>query len=378
MLGPLFTDVYRYAKFAEYVRVKDPTNGNIIYFSNKPTNVNSNPSVTTGEIRSGVGNGISAMIPSDTTLSVEIECADFNLKMRAYQAGGKYGFGAPTWTCAAVTASGATLTVPVATTGTPIPEQGYSTAYAYVQEVGVGSEIVSDGVAYEISAAGAVSGFTATNGKTYKVWFHVNSASTEYVTGTSNFDPAVVNLEYGIPVYANQNKANATNNRVGTMVCLYPFFKLNGSGAGVSGSSGSNTTTGISGMAIGEDEAVIGAECNPCGDAAPDLFHYLFIPCDGSNKPESMVILGGYIPVEAEETATIPVYLVVNGQLVQPDPAFLTFALSDAPSGTSVSDAGVITAGATTGSGTVTVTYAESGSSESLTAQAIVEVTDAK
>lgn len=374
MLGPLFTDVYRYAKFAEYIRVKDPTNGNIIYFTNKPTTANSNPSVTTGEIRAGVGNGIVAMIPSDTTLGIELEAADFNLKMRAYQAGGKHGFGAPTWTCTTVTASGTSLTVPVATTGTPVAEQGYSAAYCYVQEVGVGSEILSDGVAYEISAAGAISGFTATSGKTYKVWFHVNSASTEYVTGTSNFDPAVVNLEYGIPVYANQNKANATNNRVGTLVCLYPFFKLNGSGAGVGGSSSNNTTTGISGMAIGEDESVIGATCEPCGDSAPDLFHYLFVPCDGSNKPESMVILGGYVSVPKSGTATIPVYLVVNGQLVAPDPAFVTYALSNAPSGTTVSDAGVISAGSTAGTGTVTVTYTESGATASLTAQGTIEV----
>lgn len=374
MLGPLFTDVYRYAKFAEYIRVKDPTNGNIIYFTNKPTTANSNPSVTTGEIRAGVGNGIVAMIPSDTTLGIELEAADFNLKMRAYQAGGKHGFGAPTWTCTTVTASGTSLTVPVATTGTPVAEQGYSAAYCYVQEVGVGSEILSDGVAYAISAAGAISGFTATSGKTYKVWFHVNSASTEYVTGTSNFDPAVVNLEYGIPVYANQNKANATNNRVGTLVCLYPFFKLNGSGAGVGGSSSNNTTTGISGMAIGEDESVIGATCEPCGDSAPDLFHYLFVPCDGSNKPESMVILGGYVSVPKSGTATIPVYLVVNGQLVAPDPAFVTYALSNAPSGTTVSDAGVISAGSTAGTGTVTVTYTESGATASLTAQGTIEV----
>lgn len=374
MLGPLFTDVYRYAKFAEYVRVKDPTNGNIIYFSNKPTNVNSNPSVTTGEIRAGVGNGIVAMIPSDTSLGIEIEAADFNLLMRAYQAGGKHGYGAPTWTCAAVTASGTSLTVPVATTGTPIAEQGYSTAYCYVQEVAAGSSILSDGVAYEISAAGVISGFTATSGKTYKVWFHVNSASTEYVTLTSNFDPAVVNLEYGVPVYANSNAANATNNRVGTLVCLYPFFKLNGSGAGVGGSSSANTTTGISGMAIGADQTAIGASCDPCADAAPDLCHYLFIPCDGSNKPDSMVILGGYVSVAKGGTATIPVYLVVNGQLVAPDPAFLSYSLSSAPSGTTVSDAGVISAGSTAGTCTVTVTYTESGATSSLTAQGTVEV----
>lgn len=376
-MGPLFTNTYRYAKFAEAVRVKDPTNGNFIYATNKPTNVNSNPSVTTGEIRAGAGNGIVAMIPSDTSLGVEIEAADFNLKMRAYQAGGKHGYGAPTWTCTTIAASSSTLTVPVATTGTPVPEQGYETAYAYVQEVDAASLIQSDGVAYEITAAGVVTGFNATPGKTYKVWFHVNSASTEYVTLSSNFDPAVVNLEYDIPVFANENASNATNNRVGTLVCLIPFFKLNASGAGIGGSSSANTTTGISGMAIGYDQTVVSAECNTCSGSAPDLCHYLFVPCDGSNKPESMVILGGYVAVPNGGSASVPVYLVVDGTLVKPDPAFVSYSLTGAPSGTSVSDSGVITAGTTAGTGSITVTYTESGATESLTAQGTVEVLSA-
>ena len=376
MSGPRFTDIYRYAKFAEYVRVKDPTNGNIIYFTNKPTNVNSNPSVTTGEIRAGVGNGIVAMIPSDTSLGVEIEAADFNLKMRAYQAGGKHGYGAPTWTCATVTASGASLTVDVSASGTPVAEQGYEKAYCYVQEVGAASEIVSDGVAYEISAAGVVSGFSATSGKTYKVWFHVNSASTEYVTLSSNFDPAVVNLEYGIPVFANENAANVTNNRVGTLIVLVPFFKLNGSGAGVGGSSSANTTTGISGMAIGYDDTVIGAECNPCADGAPDLCHYLFVPCDGSNKPSGLVIIGGFISVESGASVPVECYLVVNNTLVVPDPAFLSYEAGSAPTtGTfTVSDTGVITGG-TAGEASLVITY-ENGGDPALDATAIVEVTE--
>ena len=185
---------------------------------------------------------------------------------------------------------------------------------------------------------------------------------------------AVVNLEYGIPVYANENAANATNNRVGTLVVLVPFFKLNGSGAGVGGNSSGNTTTGISGMAIGYDSDVVSAECNPCSDSAPDLCHYLFIPCDGSNKPTALVVLGGYVSVVKSTTEAVDVYLIVNNNLVKPDPAFLSYELTSAPSGTSISDAGVITAGSATGSGALTVSYSDTGSSVSLTAQATIEV----
>lgn len=378
MNGPRFTNLYRYAKFAEYVRVMDPATGNIIYFSNKPTTVNSSPSVTTGEIRAGVGNGIVCMIPSDSTLNIEIECADFNLAMRAYLAGGKHGYGAPTWVCADVTASGTSLTVPVATYGTPVPQQGFTDAKCYVQTVGAGSEILSDGVAYDITNAGVVTGFSATSGTTYKVWYHVNSASTEYVTLYSNFDPSVICVEYGVPVYANGNVATQTaGSQIGTLVCLYPLVKPNASGAGVGGNASSNTTTGISGMVVGYDEEVIGAGCDPCANSAPDLCHYLFIPCDGSNKPEGMVIMDGYVSVPNGGSAKVEAYLVVNGCLVPADPQFVSYELSGAPTGTTISENGVISAGTTAGTGNVTVSYADAASGVSLSAQATVEVLSA-
>lgn len=374
MYGPRFTDPYLYLKFAESVTLSDPATGDIVYYSNKPTDVNINPSVSMGEIRAGVGNPVVAVIPSDTNLPVEITAADFSLKMRAYQAGALHGYGAPTLICADIQASGTSITVPVATYGTPVAGQGFDAAYCYVQTVGAGSKILSDGVSYPISSAGVISNFTASSGTTYKVWFWVNKASTEYTTLTSIFDPAVLNCRVTMPVFANEKGASTQNGtRIGTLVIVIPYLKL-GANAGVVGSSSANSTTSISGMAISYDEAVIQAGCNACADAAANLAHYLYVPCDDSDMIEGMYILGGVVELPKSSSEQVYPKLEVNGASVTPDPAFLSYELTGAPSGTTVSSSGLISSGSTAGSGTLTVTYTEPGSSESITCTATVTV----
>lgn len=367
MYGPRFTDKYLFVKFAESITLSDPSTGDIVYYSNKPTDVNINPSVSMGEIRAGVGNPVVAVIPTDTNLPVEITDAAFSLKVRAYQAGGQHGYGAATLICADVTASGTSLTVPVATYGTPVKGQGFDDVVCYVQTVGSGSALLTDGKAYAITSAGAVTGFTATSGTTYKVWYWVNKASTEYTTLTSVFDPNIFNCRLTMPVFANDTgSGNNTGTRIGTLVVVIPYLKLGGN-AGIAGSSSNNSTTSVSGMAISYDEAVIGAGCNACADAAAVLAHYLFVPCDDANMIKGIVVLGGEVEMEKSSTATVDAYLVVGDSLVTPDPAFVTISLSNAPSGTSVSG-NVITSGSTAGSGTINIAYDDGTTELSATA----------
>lgn len=358
MYGPRFTDKYLFVKFAESVTLSNPSTGDIAYFSNKPTDVNINPSVSMGEIRAGVGNPVVAVIPSDTNLPVEITAADFSLKMRAYQAGGLHGFGAPTLICADITAAEGHITIDTATYGTPVVPQGFDDKICYVQTIGSGSALLTDGVAYTINSSNQVVGFTSVNGTKYKVWFWVNKATTEYTTLTSVFDPNVFNCRVVMPVFANESGlANNTGTRVGSLVIVIPYLKL-GANAGVTGSSSSNSTTSISGMAISYDEAVIQEGCDACADAASTLAHYLYVPCEGAQEIEAIVVKGGEVSVVKSTTGQVVPYLVVGGTLVAPDPAFVSYALTSAPSGTTIGQTtGIITAGSTAGSCTCTITY---------------------
>ena len=69
--------------------------------------------------------------------------------------------------------------------------------------------------------------------------------------------------------------------------------------------------------------------------------------------------IGGVISVPKSGTAQVrPQAVMANGQLVALDPAKCTYAMTGAPSGTTVGQStGVITAGETTGDADMTVTF---------------------
>ena len=165
-----FTDKRLYVKGTCSAILSDKNTGDIVYFSDKFQTGNMTTSVTTGEIRAGLGNGIATIIPSDSALNVEFAAADFNLFAKMAQVGGTLNYNAPAMTCQIVEASSGTLTIDV-TGGDPVAQLGFSAVFCYVQEVGASSPISIYGKSYLISSAGEVTGFTATSGKKYKVWY---------------------------------------------------------------------------------------------------------------------------------------------------------------------------------------------------------------
>lgn len=362
MFGPRFSMEYMISKFAESVTVSRPLSGEVLYYSNKLTEATGTTSVAMGEIRAGVGNPIVAVISSDSNATLEITDVNLSLAMRAYQTGGLHGYGAPTLVCDDITASGGVLDINPSKYGTPVAGQGFSEAFAYVQEIGEQSTISGDGVPYGINSLNTVEGFSAVDGKTYKVWYWVNAATTEYATVLANIDPTVVNVRLVYPVYSNV-KEDGTGSRIGSLVVVYPFLKLNGS-AGITGNGSSNATTSISGTAISFEESIVKAGCGACSDGSADLVHYLYVPCDNSGANiQGMYLLGGVFTVAPKQSAKVPFMLMVNGYPVEPDPAYMSYTTEgQLPSGTTFdSTTGIVSAGAIEGSFTVNATYAVGG-----------------
>ena len=91
--------------------------------------------------------------------------------------------------------------------------------------------------------------------------------------------------------------------------------------------------------------------------AAGDLCYYLYVPCNDAGMIEGMVFIGGEVELPASTSTTLKFFLVVGGQLVPVDTAYLTCIMSTALTGTSVTNAGDLTAGSTTGNAEVTATY---------------------
>lgn len=353
-----FTDPRIYAKGTCSVVLRDVDTENVVYQSNKFTTANIASSVTMGEIRAGLGNAIAAIIPSDSSLEVNFEAADFNLWAKAAQLGATYTFGAPIPTCQIVTANSSSLTVDVSANA-PVAQLGYSEITCNVQQVGVSGTLAATGAVYPIDPeTGVVTGFTATSGNSYRVWYFIQQPNAQIASISTNFDPKVVHMTAQIAVYANENGGDPNGGtRCGWLYVVVPRLKLGGNG-GIVGDQSNNDTTSISGQAIAYDPSVVQATCTDCD--AGTLAYYVYSPDSQVDNVTGVIgALGGVISVQASQTSQVQPRLILgNGQLVVvSDYSQFEYELSGAPSGTTVSATGLITAGETAGDCTLTVSY---------------------
>ena len=148
---------------------------------------------------------------------------------------------------------------------------------------------------------------------------------------------------------------------MGWLYVIVPNLKLGGNG-GIVGDQTTADTTSMSGQAIVYDAETVGENCNACSGGGSALAYYVFVLDNGAEAIQGLAVVGGAVNVATSSTAQIPVMFVMqNGQLVKPAAygTGWTFTATGAPNGTTVSNAGVVTAGATTGDFEVTATYTD-------------------
>lgn len=372
-----FTDRKLYVKGTCVAQFADPSTGEILYSSNKFQSSGITSESDLGEIRAGLSNGIAAIIPSNSALSVNFTAADFNLYAKAMQIGATVQYGAPAPTCEVLTASGTTLTLEMPN-GAPVAQAGYAKIFGYVQTVGQESKAAIDGVPYEIDpTSGEIQGFQATSGTQYKVWYFVRKASAQMATISALFDPKTVHFTAQMAVYANDGGgANNTGSRVGWLYVIIPRLKFDGTGGGLDGDQQTASTQSFTGQALSMDELVVSGTCSDCD--AGTFGYYIYVEDAGASVFEGLAVVGGVVSLPVSTTAQIPVRLVAgNGELVQVGDTATgwTYTLNGAPTGTEVSASGLITAGTTPGDATCTVTYENGG--DPLTATIQVSITEA-
>lgn len=358
-----FTDKKYYVKGTCQAVLMDPCTGDVIYSSNKFQTGNITTSVSTGEIRGGMGNGIATILPSDTALNVEFTAADFSLAAKAAQLGATLSYNAPVMDCIVVEGgSGGTLTLPESI-GTPVAPLGYSSPICYVEIVGSAAPIATIGVAYPINpTTRAISGFVASSGNQYKVFYFVNKVESQVATISSLFNPATLYFMAQLPVFSNDSCASDNSgSRVGWLYITVPRLKL-GANGGVVGDQTTPDTTSVSGMAVAYDGDVVSATCTDCN--AGTLAYYVLVPDDAAGSVAGLAVVGGSVSVAVNKTKHIPVRIVMaNGQLVVPtdNVTGFTYTATGAPSGTTVNTSGNVSASSTAGDFEVTINYAYAG-----------------
>lgn len=356
-----FTDDRLYVKGTCNVILEDVTTGDVVYQSNKMSSGNITPSTSLNEIRAGLGNPIAAMIPSDSQLQVDFEAADFQLWAKGAQLGAAVTYSAPVPACQTIKATSTTITIDVSG-GAPVAELGESEARCYIQKVGSESLMADDGIAYAISAAGVISGFTATVDSTYKVWYFVQKATARKAVISSFIDPKVVRFIAQIAVYSNRSGgAGSQGTRVGWLYYTIPYLKLQGD-ATITGDQSNNDTTKISGQAIAYDPSTVTATCSDCDSST--LGYIVYTPDSDAGLIKGLAVVGGVVNVAKSSSVQIPVrFVMADGSLViPPDYTALSYDLTTGITGASVNTSGVITAGTNDGDGEVTITYEDSDS----------------
>lgn len=352
--------------------------GKVVYYSDKFQDSNVSTSSNNVEVRAGTGNGLATILASDSSLTVELTAADFDLAAKGAQVGSAVSYNAPTMVSQDVTASGTSISIDPSVGGTPIAALGYNDIFCWVQEVGEPSPVAVGGIPYPLDAlTGAISGFAAQSGHTYRVWYTVNKATSQILPISSFINPSVLHAQMAWNVYKNMTGGKQSGTRVGTLYVIIPALRLGGDG-GLSGGQTSNATTSVSGTALAFDEAVVPASANECASSGSIYAYYVYVPCDGSSESITGVIakIGGLIEVEQSSSYQVaPMFVMENGQLV-PVTDFstdFTYTLTGAPTGTSVSSSGVISTGSTAGDCEMTVEYDNGG--ETLSSVVNVSVT---
>lgn len=359
-----FTDPRLYVKGTCAAMLLDKSTGDVKYWSDKFQTGNITTSLTEGEIRAGLGNGIAAIIPSDSDLQVEFTAANFSLWAKMAQVGGTLNYNAPAMTCQVIEATAASLSLDV-TQGAPIAPLGMSQAAVYVQEVGTTAPVGVYGKAYAVDpSTGVIADFTATVGKKYKVFYTKNFTTAQVGTISSFFDPGVYYFLAQMAVYANKTAGEKNSGtRVGWLYNIVPSLKLGGN-AGVVGDQTNNDTTSISGRAVISDEDVVSELCGTCNGGGNVYAYYVYVPDDGAEAISGLAVVGGTVNVEVGKTAQIPVrFVMANGELVIPASYGdgFTYEATGAPEGTTVSNEGLITAGTTAGDFDVKIIYDNGG-----------------
>ena len=365
---PSFTDQNIYLQGTCKAMCLDPKTGNVDYYSDKFSTANVTTSNNENIIRSGLGNGIATIIPTDCDVSVDFASDAFSLWAKSANVGAKLSFGAPVLTCTTATATGNTLKADI-TKGTPVAGIARTAIECYVQEVGAAAPVATTGAAYQISPTdGTISGFTAVSGKSYKVFYYISTARAQMAAIPSQFNPRVEYFTAQIAGYRNVNAANNSGTRAGWLYVIIPLLKFGGANGGIDGSQTAHDTTHLVGRALTPEDAVVTDSCEDCGGTGSSVAYYVWVEDDASANIDGLVLIGGVVSVPKGGKAKANFLLAMaDGSLMTPDPAFMSYDLTTAPTGVTVDNSGVLTATASaTGDGELTGTYTDGGTTFTL------------
>lgn len=355
---PIFTDQKIQLMGTCRALLMNPGTGTIDFASDTFSTAQITTSASENIIRSGLGNGIVSILTTDKDVSVNFQADEFSLPVKAMNFGSATTYGAPVMVCQTIAATGATLSIPL-TSGTPVAGVGREAIECYVMPVGAAADIATYGTPYTVDpSTGLISGFAATSGTTYKVFYYVTRANAEVATLSAAGEPFTEYFMAQIAGYKNVVKG-ATGTRAGWLYVIVPLLHFGGANAGIDGSQTTPDNSMIVGRALRSNPSVVSATCDDCEGGSGDLAYYIWVPDDEAENVQALAVVGGVIVIGAAETTHIidEFRLVVGNSLVKPDPAYITYALQGDLPGVSLNGNVITKTGSNSGELELLATY---------------------
>lgn len=352
-----------FSKGIVYAEFFDPATDDLLGYSRYVADFGLAGAMNNGEVEAGPGNALVMMIPDSARLNVTATTADSALNNMALAVGGTLSGNGVVETTIAITASGASLLL--ANAAAPYGGENGPVCYILTSSGTDRADVeAQSGVAHAV-VEGAVQDFTAVIGNTYCVkYFHANS-SAQKLTIPAMFAPKVVRAHFAVNCYAKKTGSDVLSSslfKIRHYVFPYYFF------TNPMEDSLSQTATGtvnLSGTCLSYQEAASEGVCNVDTNG---IYGYVVDEYVGGESTSTAAVDGIYfiglgegVSIVKSTSMALPVKYSVNGQLTSiSDMSQVTFEAASAVVSFADEHDNNMTAGASAGNTTVTVSVTNS------------------
>lgn len=316
----------------------------LLWHDDKLTDANISGSVNVSKILAGLGNAPQINLFDQSSLSVSLTAADVELRQIQLQTGGEIAYNGKTRVCELITAAEKKLVV----TGEPVAPYDNSKIVAYVD---------GGGEAYEIDPkTKEVKDCEINDAEKHSVMYYVEKPASEVLAVSALYTPDIVSMEIKMPIFTNAVGSSAKQGTLAGYLWIIVPRAQSTSAPNISASQTNPTSPQITLEALPLDTD----ETSMCEGtaAAPNIAYFVWEPISETETFTDMVVIGGGIlSVKKDESKTIPVKLIGEHGLAQPDMTKLSYQSS--ADGTATVDTKGVVKGVEAGTADITITFGE-------------------
>lgn len=352
-----------FSKGIVYAEFFDPATDALLGYSRYVADFGLAGSMNNGEVVAGPGAALVMMIPDTARLNITATTADSALNNMALPVGGVVAGNGTVETTIPITASGTSL----ALTNAAAPLGGQNGAVAYIlTSSGTDRAAVeaASGIAHAVNNEGVIQDFTAVASNTYCVKYFYQNSSAQQLTIPALFAPKVVRAHFAVNCYSKSTGQDVLASSLYKIRhYVFPYYMFTNPMEDTLSQTATGTVN-LSGTCLSYQEAASAGVCNV---ESAGVYGYVVDEYVGANTSTAAVDgiyfvgLGSGVSIVKSTSMSLPVRYSINGALSPiSDMSQVTFTAASAVVSFADSHSNVMSAGASAGNTTVTVSVTNS------------------